>query len=143
VRRRPVLHMNEFYDNIAIEMAAHVATTRPEAAAVLTKAALNAAALLGVSSAHLATIIGVSAASVSRLHSAQRSISPASKEGELALTFLRLYRSLGALLGNTAACRDWFHSENSHLGGVPAELVQRVEGLVHVTEYLDAMRGKV
>jgi plasmid maintenance system antidote protein VapI len=135
--------MNVLADILAVEMRAHVATARPEAGAVLTKAALNAAALLGISSAHLATVIGVSAASVSRLHSAQRSIDPTSKEGELALTFLRLYRSLGALLGNTAACRNWFHSENSHLGGVPAELVQRVEGLVHVTEYLDAMRGKV
>ena len=98
-----------------------------------------------MSSAHLATVIrGVSAASVSRLEdSAQRTIDPGAKEGELALTFLRMYRSLGALLGNTASCRSWFHAENTHLGGVPADLVKRVEGLVHVTEYLDAMRGKV
>jgi len=124
-------------------MRAHAEARKTEAGAVLTKAAINAAALLGMSSAHLATVIGVSAASVSRLNSAQRTIDPGAKEGELALTFLRMYRSLGALLGNTASCRSWFHAENTHLGGVPADLVKRVEGLVHVTEYLDAMRGKV
>ena len=124
-------------------MRARAEAKKPEAGPVLTKAALHAAALLGMSSAHLAAVIGVSAASVSRLNSSRRSIDPMAKEGELALTFLRMYRSLGALLGNTASCKSWFHAENTHLGGVPAELVKRVEGLVHVTEYLDAMRGKV
>jgi hypothetical protein len=124
-------------------MRARDEAKKPEAGPVLTKAALHAAALLGMSSAHLAAVIGVSAASVSRLNSSGRSIDPRAKEGELALTFLRMYRSLGALLGNTASCKSWFHAENTHLGGVPAELVKRVEGLVHVTEYLDAMRGKV
>ena len=50
---------------------------------------------------------------------------------------------MNALLGDDASCRAWFHAESTHLGGVPAALVRRVEGLVDVIQYLDAMRGKV
>ncbi|BDG08646.1 MbcA/ParS/Xre antitoxin family protein [Anaeromyxobacter paludicola] len=124
-------------------MRAHAPANTPEPSAVLTKATLRAASSLDVSNAELAKIIGVSAASVSRLRSSARTIAPGTKEGELALTFLRLYRSLAALLADPAKCRSWFHSQNHHLGGVPAELVRRVEGLVDATQYLDAMRGKV
>jgi hypothetical protein len=124
-------------------MRSHAEASRPEVRSILAKGTLRAAELLGMSDAHLAVVIGVSSASLSRVRSATRSIDPAGKEGELALTFLRMYRSLSALLGDTASCRSWFHSENKHLKGVPAELVRSIEGLVHVTEYLDAMRGKV
>jgi hypothetical protein len=34
------------------------------------------------------------------------------------------------------------HAHNHHLNGTPAEMVRSVPGLVHVVEYLDAMRGK-
>jgi hypothetical protein len=118
-------------------------TSAPEPGPVLTKATLRAAELLGMPDAHLAAVVGVSPASLSRVRAGTRAIDPGGKEGELALVFLRMYRSLAALLGDTASCRSWFHAENAHLGGVPAEVVRRVEGLVHVTEYLDAMRGKV
>ncbi len=111
----------------------------PEASAVLAKAALHAAARLGFSSAQFAAVIGVSPESVSQMASAQRGLDPGSKEGELALTFLRIYRSLGALLGDAGSCTAWFHAENIHLGGIPAELVRRIEGLVGVAEYLDAL----
>ncbi|WP_242346638.1 antitoxin Xre/MbcA/ParS toxin-binding domain-containing protein [Anaeromyxobacter terrae] len=115
----------------------------PDPGAVLTKATLRAAELLELTDAQLARIIGVSGASVSRLRASARAIDPGAKEGELALTFLRMYRSLNALLGDAASCRAWFHAENDHLGGTPALLVRSVEGLVNVTQYLDAMRGKV
>lgn len=124
-------------------MRARATATKPDAGAVLTKAALAAAARLGLPAGRFAAVIGVSPASVSRMNASARGIDPGTKEGELALAFLRMYRSLGALLGDAESCRAWFHSENVHLGGVPAELVQRIEGLVHVTGYLDAMRGKV
>jgi hypothetical protein len=56
--------------------------------------------------------------------------------------FLRVFRGLDALLGDAESCRKWLTAENIHLGGVPAELIRDVEGLVHVIQYLDAMRGK-
>ena len=110
---------------------------------VLTRALLSAANRLGLRNNRLAEVIGTSEATISRL-SAGRSIDPASKQGELALLFVRLYRSLDALVGgDDAQARAWLHAKNSHLGGVPAEQIQRVEGLVDVIQYLDAMRGRL
>ena len=44
-------------------------------------------------------MLGVSEASVSRLVTGARTIDPESKEGELALILVRVYRSLDALVG--------------------------------------------
>jgi hypothetical protein len=112
-------------------------------AAVLTKALLNAGQLLGLRNRDLATIVGASEASVSRL-ARERVIEPNSKEGELALLFLRLFRSLDALVGgDEAKARAWLHAANTHVGGVPAERIRHVEGLVDVVQYLDSMRGRL
>src|SRR5687768_8807029 len=124
-------------------MAQPASRTRPDPAAVLTRATLSAAARLGLRSRELATVIGASEASVSRLKSA-RVLDPGTKEGELALLFLRLFRSLDALMGgDEARARAWFKAENAHVGGVPAERIRTVEGLVDVVQYLDAMRGRL
>lgn len=114
----------------------------PTAEAVLTKAVLRAADLLGLSSRVLSRILGVSEASISRLVSGRRTIDPASKEGELALLLVRVYRSLDALVGADAAQRKaWLESPNRALNGRPVELLQRTDGLVHLVAYLDAMRA--
>jgi hypothetical protein len=113
-----------------------------ESSRVLTKALVRAARSLGFSQRTLAAIIGISESSASRLNRG-RLVDPDSKEGELALLFLRAFRSLDALLGgNDEASRKWMHAENHHLRGVPARLVCSVSGLVRVADYLDAMRGK-
>lgn len=115
----------------------------PDPSTVLTKAVLAAASRLGLRNRRLAEVIGTSEATVSRLSSG-RSIDPESKHGELALLFVRLYRSLDALVGgDDAQARTWFHAHNIHLGEVPAERIRRVEGLVDVIQYLDAMRGRI
>jgi predicted transcriptional regulator len=116
--------------------------SQPAREAVLTKSVLRAADLLGLSSAALARILGVSEASVSRLVSGTRTIDPQSKEGELALLLVRVYRSLDALVGTDATQRKaWLESYNRALNGRPAELIERADGLVHVVAYLDAMRA--
>ena len=110
---------------------------------VLAKAVLSAAARLGLKNRQLGVVIGSSEASVSRLQYG-RGLEPASKEGELALLFVRLYRSLDALVGgDDAKARAWLHADNQHLRGVPAERIRSVEGLVDVVQYLDAMRGRL
>lgn len=115
----------------------------PDPALVTAKAALAAADRLGLSSRHLASVIGVSEATVSRLQGG-RGIDPRSKEGELALTFVRLFRSLDALVGgDDAKAKAWMHAMNHHLNGVPAERIRTVEGLIDVVQYLDAMRGRL
>ena len=112
-------------------------------AAVVAKAALSAAERLGLTNRQLAAIIGSSEASVSRMRHG-RGVGPASKEGELALLLVRLFRSLDALVGGDEAhARAWLHAENDHLGGVPADRITTVEGLIDVVQYLDAMRGRL
>jgi Protein of unknown function (DUF2384) len=118
------------------------AEPKPAPAVVLTKAVLRAAELLNVSNGALARILGVSEASISRLTSGARQVDPQSKEGELALLLVRVYRSLDALVGTDAAQRKrWMESENRALNARPIELIQGAEGLVSVVAYLDAMRA--
>jgi hypothetical protein len=117
---------------------------QPRPAVVLTKAVLRAVGLLELSSASLARVLGVSEASVSRLASGARAIDPQSKEGELALLLVRVYRSLDALVGTEASQRKaWLHGHNRALNGRPVDLIQRADGLVSVVNYLDAMRAPV
>ena len=124
-------------------MRTTAAAATPDPAAVLTRAALSAARRLGLRNRDLAAIIGASEASVSRF-SVGRTIGLETKEGELARLFVRLFRSLDALVGgDEAKARLWLHAENVHLGGVPAMLIRRVEGLVDVVQYLDSMRGRL
>lgn len=114
----------------------------PQADAVLAKASHRAAGLLGLTGAALARVIGVSEATVSRIGRGERGLAPQSKEGELALLLVRLYRSLDALVGNDEARRlAWMRSPNSALNGIPAELILSAQGLVATVAYLDAMRA--
>ncbi|MEP6491874.1 MAG: MbcA/ParS/Xre antitoxin family protein [bacterium] len=118
-------------------------SARPEPAPVLAKAVLSAGMRLGLRNRQLAAVLGSSEASISRLQNG-RGIDPESKEGELALLFLRVYRGLDALVGgDDEKARQWLHAENHHLAGVPAERIRTVEGLVDVIQYLDAMRGRL
>lgn len=108
-------------------------------ASVLAEAFGNAGKLLGLSQADLGAIIGKDRTAVSRGR-----IDPGSKSGELALLFIRGYRALYVLVGGgQKEMRHWMHTENRHTGGVPAEQVKTVQGLISVIEYLDAMRGKL
>jgi hypothetical protein len=118
------------------------AAAAPRRNAVLTRATLRAAERLGLARRDLAAVLGVSPSTLSRLD--DRPLDPARKEGELAVLFVRLFRSLDALLGGDGdKARRWMHAPNVHLGGVPAERIRSVTGLVDAIEYLDAMRGKV
>ena len=113
---------------------------------VLTKAFINMSEELELSREELSQIIGPSTATLSRIFNFKKSnfyLNPESKEGELALLLLRLYRSLDVLFGGNAKQGSlWLRSHNKHLNGVPIDLMKSVEGLVMVIEYLDAMRGK-
>ena len=114
-----------------------------DAAPILAKAVLSAASRLGLRNRQLSAILGTSEASISRLQTS-RGLDPDSKEGELALLLIRLYRSLDALVGgDDEKARTWLASHNAHLAGVPGERIRTVEGLVDVVQYLDAMRGRL
>lgn len=119
-----------------------VPRSTPELSAVLTKATLRAAELLGLNSSELAVVLGVSEPTVSRLKASSRPINPESKEGELALMLVRLFRSLDPLTGGDGGKRkQWMDSYNSALLGRPKQLIRKVDGLVRTLAYLDGMRA--
>ncbi|HEU0276233.1 MAG TPA: antitoxin Xre-like helix-turn-helix domain-containing protein [Rhodanobacteraceae bacterium] len=114
----------------------------PERARVLTKAVVRASGLLGLKDAELAQVIGVSPPTVSRYKRGTAEIDPDRKTGELALLLVRLFRSLDPLVGADGENRKaWMHSQNEQLGGVPAMLIRRPEGLVQTLAYLGGIRA--
>jgi transcriptional regulator with XRE-family HTH domain len=95
-----------------------------------------------VSQKAMARIVGVSEATVSRLQAGRLTLDPADKAFELAVLFLRMFRSLDALLGgDDEAARAWLRGPNLALGDVPLARIQTVTGLVDVVAYLDSRRA--
>lgn len=120
------------------------APRKPEPAMVAAKALLRAAQLLDLSARDVAAVIGLSEASVSRLKRADEAPRLAGKAYELALLFIRLYRSLDAIMGgDDEASRKWLRAQNSALGGAPLTRIKTIDGLTHVLAYLDARRAPV
>ena len=110
--------------------------------AVLAKALLRAAERLGVSAQALAVIIGLSPATLTRLKQGAFSLEPGSKPFELAILFVRLFRSLDAITGgDEAIARAWLANANTALDGVPIEKIRTISGLIDVIAYLDARRA--
>ena len=112
---------------------------------VLTKALLKAAEWLGVNGRELATIIGVSQATTARMRSGGYVLrEDRNKEFEISAFFVRIYRSLFAIVGgDQASARDWIRRQNTALRGVPLEMMKTIGGLNEVCEYLDARRSVV
>jgi len=115
-----------------------------DTAAVLSKAAVRAAQELGLRQAELGRLLGLSAATASRLGAGAWQLQAGSKPWELAVAFVRLYRSLAAITGGKSqAMRDWLQSGNDALRAKPLERILTAEGLVSVLQYLDAARGRI
>ena len=111
---------------------------------MLSKAAVRAARLLALSQREVGRILGVSDATASRLFAGRYLLSrERSKEWELALLFVRLFRSLDALWGHDAAAHSWLSSNNLALAARPIDLIDSVEGLVRVVNDLDSARNRV
>ena len=113
-------------------------------AAILTKATLEAATRLGLTNKLLATVIGVSEATVSRMRSGVYRLQRGQKSFELAVLFVRLYRSLDAIVGgDDAVAGVWLENRNTVLDAEPLALIQTIPGLMNVIQYLDARRAVV
>jgi transcriptional regulator with XRE-family HTH domain len=114
----------------------------PSQAAVITKATLRAAEQLGMTSKSLAAVLGVSEATVSRMRSGGYSLQRGQKAFELAVLFVRFWRSLDAIVGgDEAVARAWLRNRNPALDAEPIALIQTVPGLMNAIYYLDARRA--
>ena len=86
----------------------------PDARKVLTKAVLGAADKLGVPASALAEVLGLSAATISRMKSGDYRLNPERKEFELGVLFVRLFRSLDAIVGGEeGVAQAWLANPNS------------------------------
>jgi uncharacterized protein (DUF2384 family) len=111
---------------------------------VLTKAVLRAADRLGLSGRQLADIVGVSEATVSRWKRQERDLAADSKSFQIAALLVRVFRSLDAITGgNEAVARAWLVNPNTALADRPIDRMTTVQGLVDVTNYLDARRASL
>jgi len=100
---------------------ATAAKTVPDEAQVLSKAVVRAAGFLGLTQRQLAGILGVSEPTASRLAAGTYAFSRArAKEWELALLFVRLFRSLDAIWGREETARKWLRSPNTALQAAPS-----------------------
>ena len=66
------------------------------------------------------------------------------KPFELAVLFVRLFRSLDAIVcGDARPAHSWLNRTNEVLGARPIEKIRTVAGLMEVIAYLDARRARI
>src|SRR5262249_60998148 len=96
----------------------------PDESRVVTKATLRAADRLGIRNNVLARIIGLSEPTVSRMSKGAYLLPPDSKAFELAVLFVRFYRSLdGIIEDDYSLAADWLKNKNMDLDGIRLELI--------------------
>ncbi|AYG65527.1 MULTISPECIES: MbcA/ParS/Xre antitoxin family protein [unclassified Rhizobium] len=125
-------------------MAQAIGQAKPGEALVITKAVVNAAERLGLNARILAAVIGVSEATVSRMKRQDHLLERGSKPFELAVLFVRLFRSLDAIVGgDEAVARQWLRNGNLAFGAAPIDKIISISGLTDVLAYLDARRALI
>jgi hypothetical protein len=116
----------------------------PKEASVITRATLRAAERLNIKNTALAKIVGVSEPTVSRMRKGEYFLERGNKPFELAILFVRFYRSLDAIVGgDDKVAGEWIRNKNLALRSTPLELIQTVAGLVNAIDYLDSRRAPV
>jgi hypothetical protein len=98
----------------------------------------RAAQELGLSKEELSAVLGKHHTTID-----SSGLDPKTKEGELALLLLRIYRSLHAHCGgDLALMRHWMEQPNHHFGEQPPRLLlPRLEGLTRVAYYLEVLHS--
>lgn len=112
---------------------------------VLTNALAETAQRLSLGPTEIGRIVGVSQPTASRLLNGQYQLKESAKEWELSAHLVRLYRALFSLVGgDDQLAQGWLRSANKAFSGQePIALIKRIEGLIHVCEYLDAHRARL
>lgn len=120
-------------------MAVQIPDYAPQTAAAVSKAVLRASEYLGLKQKEFAQIVGLSQSKVSHLWANNYELNPLRKnEWENSILFIRLFRSLDAIVSDKEAARIWLRGANTALGDTPFNVIQSLEGLVNVVTYLDA-----
>ena len=116
-----------------------------ERSAVLTQAVIETALRLEIGPSDIGKIVGVSQPTASRLLNGEYALKESGKEWELSAHLVRLYRSLFSLVGgDDTLARGWLRSANKAFADQhPLAVIQRIEGLLHVCEHLDAYRARI
>ena len=110
--------------------------------ALVSKALLNAARRLEMTNIELAQIVGISESKLSRMDRKEAFVSRSGKEFDLAVLFVRLYRSLDSITGgDRVTSAAWIRNPNKAFDTVPVERMKSLEGLVDVVHYLDSRRA--
>lgn len=113
-------------------------------AGVLTEAVVRAADQLGVNARSLSAVLGVSEATVSRMRRKDFVLERGTKPFELGVLFVRLFRSLDAIVGgDETVARAWIKNPNVALDARPLEKIITIAGLIDVISYLDSRRALV
>jgi Protein of unknown function (DUF2384) len=121
------------------------ATQTSNRSRVLSQAVIEAAKRMKIGPTDLGLIVGFSQPTASRLLREKFSIPEGSKEWELSAHFVRLYRSLSAMVGgDDTLVESWIKSPNNAFSQqIPLDYIKRVDGLIHACNYLDAHRATV
>ena len=105
---------------------------------------MRAAERLELPNRVLAATLGVSEATVSRMGAGAYRLDRGASPSKSPCCFLRLFRSLDAIVGgDVAVARAWLRDQNTVLGARRSRLIESVSGLVNVVGYLDARRALV
>ena len=110
---------------------------------VVAKALFNAADRLCVDEQTLQKTIGLSESTLEKVKKSGR-MPTDPKKMEIALLFIRLFRSLDAIAGGDPdTVRSWMCAENLALCGRPVDRIQTITGLIDVLGYLDTRRALI
>ena len=106
---------------------------------VLAKALFNTCEYLKLNQPKIASILGVSQSQLMTIK-VHMEIEPMSKQGELALLFIRLFNKLYKISGGDL---DWIqhflNSQNRITGGVPIKQIESTNGLVSVLQFVESI----
>lgn len=121
-------------------MAAASATKRSD---ILSQAVAETAQHLAIGPSELAPILGISQPSASRLLRGEFFIKEGTSEWQLSALFVRLYRGLFSIVGNSdELARNWLTSANRAFGDRhPIDVIKSISGLVLACDYIDSHRA--
>lgn len=125
-----------------MQLQKEIAQSSVHRAAILTKAFIRAGDKLDLNNSILSRIVGVSGPTVTRMRQGAYTLEDGAKPFELAAIFVRMYRSLDAIVGgDDAVAAKWLRASNIVLQDKPINMIQKVVGLNNVLQYLDTRRA--